>query len=266
MWPRSTQTLRIIIILLFLVNTQLYGTIISSTQCGNWTDVTTWNLSRIPISTDTILIRHFVSFDTSFVSESPGILHVEKSGTLCGMNQYEGHFWFEGPVYLGSLIHYYGESVNDSLLSVWHFMRVTGSGSYSVHFRVHVGDSTDCSNCTAIPIPGKEDPKDTTITVLPTCEVSFPNLLIKENGSINQYLLPTCSSTIHPLSLKIYNRWGKMVYENTDDSHWWNGVDNVGQDLTDGIYYYAFTYQFLPPVTIKSNQSLNGWVELIHVQ
>ena len=47
------------------------------------------------------------------------------------------------------------------------------------------------------------------------------------------------------VSIEVYNRWGKLVYENSDfgpintQSQGWDGTDmNSGQQLADGVYYY----------------------------
>ena len=47
------------------------------------------------------------------------------------------------------------------------------------------------------------------------------------------------------VSIEVYNRWGQLVYENSDfgsintQSQGWDGTDmNSGQQLADGVYYY----------------------------
>ena len=39
-------------------------------------------------------------------------------------------------------------------------------------------------------------------------------------------------------SIKIYNRWGNIVYENTPYNNEWNGISKNGNDLPDATYYY----------------------------
>jgi gliding motility-associated-like protein len=37
--------------------------------------------------------------------------------------------------------------------------------------------------------------------------------------------------------VEIYNRWGKLVYESSDEHFAWNGGDQPG-----GVYYYTLRY------------------------
>src|SRR5690606_8889351 len=41
--------------------------------------------------------------------------------------------------------------------------------------------------------------------------------------------------------VQIYNRWGKLVFEGNVP---WNGkMDNTGDPLSEGVYYYILNYQ-----------------------
>ena len=259
-----------VLIMIIWANSRNFATTITSVKCGTWTDSLTWDLNRIPVSTDTILVRHFVSFDTNFKSESPGLLHVETEGELCGLKKYEGHFISEGRVYLSELVISYGQSANYSVLNVLNAIRILGGG-YSFRQQACVGCSVICQSCSAISIPKPiivepiiEENKDS--VVKPMCEVTFPNLLIRGGQEMNQYFFSDCSSSIHFLNLSVFNRWGKLVYEGDDGKPPWNGEDNSGISLSDGTYFYKFSYEYLPPVTITSTPSLTGWVELMTVR
>jgi gliding motility-associated-like protein len=39
----------------------------------------------------------------------------------------------------------------------------------------------------------------------------------------------------------IYNRWGTPVYENTDGSWCWDGKNQGGENIPQGVYYYVIT-------------------------
>jgi gliding motility-associated-like protein len=56
--------------------------------------------------------------------------------------------------------------------------------------------------------------------------------------------------------LEIYNRWGKLVYNQNDYINQWHGQNNVGKILPDSTYYY-FAY-------LRSGEVKHGWVFVVH--
>jgi gliding motility-associated-like protein len=66
--------------------------------------------------------------------------------------------------------------------------------------------------------------------------------------------------------LRIYNRWGGLVFEgfedgeNNDGKNWNGKINNTGDECAAGVYYYIFTYQFL---TDTEDRSVNGTITLI---
>lgn len=58
--------------------------IIYTIDNGNWLDSTTWSESRIPLSTDSIFIYHYVTFSEKIQIDSSGLLQIDSIGTLCG--------------------------------------------------------------------------------------------------------------------------------------------------------------------------------------
>lgn len=65
--------------------------------------------------------------------------------------------------------------------------------------------------------------------------------------------------------LKIYNRWGMLVFESTSDAEPgenknWNGkIQNTGEDCPAGVYYYIFNYRILQ----RDPKTVHGTVTLI---
>ena len=39
-------------------------------------------------------------------------------------------------------------------------------------------------------------------------------------------------------AIQIMNRWGSVIYDDTRFTGLWKGVDNGGNELPDGTYYY----------------------------
>ena len=61
-------------------------------------------------------------------------------------------------------------------------------------------------------------------------------------------------------TLRIFNRWGNMVYEMHDYDNSWNGTSNVsmlmnGNPLPDGTYYYVLDLG-------NGNEILTGYIVL----
>ena len=48
-------------------------------------------------------------------------------------------------------------------------------------------------------------------------------------------------------NLKIFDRWGQLVFEADNYTNGWSGTDLAGQALPDGAYYWVLT------VTLSNN-------------
>ncbi|PIQ22401.1 MAG: hypothetical protein COW65_03395, partial [Cytophagales bacterium CG18_big_fil_WC_8_21_14_2_50_42_9] len=68
------------------------------------------------------------------------------------------------------------------------------------------------------------------------------------NDGLNDTFVPRI--TCLPTDLKIFNRWGKLVYEQKNYQNTWRG-----EGIADGIYYYQ--------LTSSKGQIWKGWVEII---
>ena len=40
----------------------------------------------------------------------------------------------------------------------------------------------------------------------------------------------------------MFNKWGQVVFEDEDYNNDWRGIDNSGNTLPDGAYYYVLKY------------------------
>jgi len=260
-----------------------FATTIRSVVCGKWTDPKIWDLNRIPVSTDTIVVSNFVQFDTDFTSERPGFLQVTRPGNLCGLHTYSGHCWFGGIVFIKSIILYYGNSLGDTNINVLVVMKIQGTASLRLkppNINVCVGCKATCDSCKATPIlaPGKEEEREAERIKLEkqeledqekenettSCLMTFPNLLLSNGVEENRNLVPACVSKLKSYQLNVFNRWGKLVFSSSWNGPNWNGRSNSGEVLAEGVYYYEFKYEFLKPNAGLISKSLSAWVKLSH--
>jgi gliding motility-associated-like protein len=81
---------------------------------------------------------------------------------------------------------------------------------------------------------------DSTLIVSQTelCKVVIPNIFTPDGDNFNQTFTIFGIEKFPGSSLKIFNRWGNMVYENTSYDNSW-----TGSDVSDGTYYYIFELQ-----------------------
>jgi gliding motility-associated-like protein len=72
---------------------------------------------------------------------------------------------------------------------------------------------------------------------------AFPNVITPNNDLLNDdFNLKEIYKSCLPYELSILNRWGVVVYTQTDVSAPFNGLSQDGMDLTEGIYYYKLKY------------------------
>ena len=61
------------------------------------------------------------------------------------------------------------------------------------------------------------------------------------------------------MAIRIFNRWGNAVYENSEYGNEWDGKNNDGSPLPEGTYYYV--------LSLKTNDGkdyvIKNFVEII---
>lgn len=74
------------------------------------------------------------------------------------------------------------------------------------------------------------------------CEANIqPANLFTPNDDGQNDFFPAFVDGIEEFNIKIFNRWGIMVFESDDLSMPWDGTEN-GKPLSEGVYFYQMTY------------------------
>ena len=79
-------------------------------------------------------------------------------------------------------------------------------------------------------------------------EAKMPNVITPNGDGKNQAFAPRV--TCLPISLKVYNRWGKLVYEQDNYQNTWDGGN-----LPADVYYYQ--------LSTNTGLSWKGWVQIM---
>jgi len=82
----------------------------------------------------------------------------------------------------------------------------------------------------------------------------FPNIITPNGDGYNDFLVIPNADKYPGNVLKVFNRWGKVVYEMENYDNKWNGGN-----FADGTYYYIFTYldkEHSGSLTILRNSNL----------
>jgi len=94
----------------------------------------------------------------------------------------------------------------------------------------------------------------------PTYEL--PNVFTPNGDNNNDFFIPFPYRQVESIDLKIYDRWGVLVFETTDPDIMWDGRDrNSGKLCTDGVYYYTCRVNEIRLQGIVPRQ-LKGFVHL----
>jgi hypothetical protein len=80
-----------------------------------------------------------------------------------------------------------------------------------------------------------------------------------------------CPRFVDRVHFKVFNRWGKQVYEFQSEPGSeeqtiyidWDGKATDGSDLSDGVYYYSADVTFITSDPSKEHQTIKGWVTII---
>lgn len=75
-------------------------------------------------------------------------------------------------------------------------------------------------------------------------EFEFPNVITANDDGINDILdLHAYFQTCDKYKIYIFNRWGNLIYEQTETSSQFMGDTQKGKELEEGVYFYKMEYE-----------------------
>lgn len=94
---------------------------------------------------------------------------------------------------------------------------------------------------------------------------NLPNTFTPNGDNQNDLFTPIYPYRfVEKIDIKIYNRWGNLVFETTNPDINWNGTDSkTGKEMFTGVYYYVCDvfYQTIDGVQ-KTSKPLSGYIHL----
>lgn len=120
-----------------------------------------------------------------------------------------------------------------------------------------------CYAVTAIDSFGNESAILQKICVDNCPEYELPNIITINGDSINDFFIPIKNRFVKDIDLKIYNRWGNLVYETTDPAINWDGKNRDSkQACVSGTYYYICEVHMIRYTGIETKK-LKGFLQII---
>jgi gliding motility-associated-like protein len=114
-------------------------------------------------------------------------------------------------------------------------------------------DASGCADTTSVAIVvtpcGCTDPEATNYDpnalqddgscIYPIPTISAPNVITPNGDNTNDiFFLDAVNTT--SIYLVITNRWGNLIYEGEGPNPAWDGKNQAGQDVEDGVYFYRY--------------------------
>jgi len=87
------------------------------------------------------------------------------------------------------------------------------------------------------------------------------------SGDLPPHIQQKCARFVEDVFIRVYNRWGKEVYNYESGGERtiyvdWDGRDLDGRELATGVYFYVANVTFDSVDPAKQNQIIKGWVHL----
>lgn len=95
-------------------------------------------------------------------------------------------------------------------------------------------------------------------------QYKLPNTFTPNGDGHNDVFKPYPYLFIQKIHIKIYNRWGNLVFTTQDRDINWDGTNLNGQRLSDGVYYYFCDIYYTGNLLSNPiNETITGFIELL---
>ncbi len=120
-----------------------------------------------------------------------------------------------------------------------------------------------CYAVTAVDSFYNESPLSIKVCVDNCPEYELPNIITINGDGKNDTLIPVKNKFVRDISLKIYDRWGTLVFESKDAAIRWNGHHkDSGNPCSDGTYYYVCDVHMIRLKGIET-KTLKGFIQIL---
>lgn len=127
---------------------------------------------------------------------------------------------------------------------------------------VNPGSIAGCFKVTALDTFMNESPFSVEFCI-DNCPIyELPNVFTPDGDNINDLFIPFPYRYVESIDIKIYDRWGLLMFETTDPDIRWDGTNkDTKQKCTAGVYYYTCTVNEIRVYGIQQ-RVLTGFVHL----
>jgi gliding motility-associated-like protein len=92
----------------------------------------------------------------------------------------------------------------------------------------------------------------------------LPNAFTPNGDGANDLFRPVYNRFIGNINLKIFNRWGNMVFSTSDAQINWDGTTDAGKELAVGVYYYVCqVFDIQADSQEIYEEPLSGFIQLV---
>ena len=128
---------------------------------------------------------------------------------------------------------------------------------------VNTQNIAGCYIIVAVDSAGNQSPLNNETCTDNCPEYELPNIFTPNSDNVNDLYVPVKNRYIQSVDFVLYNRWGEVVYENTNPALGWDGKSKqMKQPVPDGTYFYTCTVYERHFYGVKEIK-LKGFVQLI---
>jgi gliding motility-associated-like protein len=130
---------------------------------------------------------------------------------------------------------YYSPNIYDAPT----FIDSTLSATDTIYLHYPEGSMAGCYAVTAVDSAGNESEFSEIVCVDNCIDYQLPNVFTPNGDGDNDFWRPGRYSFVEKVDMKVYSRWGNLIFQTSDPDINWNGKNmNTDKLVTPGIYYY----------------------------
>lgn len=153
---------------------------------------------------------------------------------------------------------YYAETEEDEL-TLKDSVKIMSDTLYTFDQLISIAG---CWAITAVDSFGNESLKSAKVCADNCPEYELPNVITVNDDGVNDFFKPIKNKFIKDIDLKVYNRWGNLVFETTDPAIMWDGKTlQSKQPVTEGTYFYVCEVHEIRVTGIKTRE-LKGFLQI----